>query len=94
VKEFGVGLPIAGVCMTVIPAFVSFLVAWKLMKLSAPLTLGSVTGQQCSTLGVTAVQAAAGNATPLMAYTIVYAFSNVVLPLLGPIVVAMAHAMT
>jgi hypothetical protein len=28
-----------------------------------------------------------------MAYTIVYAFSNVALPLLGPIVVAMAHAM-
>jgi len=39
------------------------------------------------------LQNAAGNATPLMAYTIVYAFSNVVLPLLGPIVVAMAHAM-
>lgn len=93
VKEFGVGLPIAGVAMTAIPAFVSFFVAWKLMKLPAPLVLGSVTGQQCSTPGVTAVQAAAGNATPLMAYTIVYAFSNVVLPLLGPIVVAMAHAL-
>ncbi|MFG3341191.1 aspartate-alanine antiporter [Glycomyces sp. NPDC048151] len=93
VEEFGVGLPIAGVAMTAIPAFVSLFVAWKLMKLPAPLVLGSVTGQQCSTPGVTAVQQAAGNATPLMAYTIVYAFSNVVLPLLGPIVVAMAHSM-
>ncbi|SDL16450.1 aspartate-alanine antiporter [Glycomyces sambucus] len=93
VKEFGIGLPIAGIAMTAIPAFVSLFVAWKVMKLPAPLTLGSVTGQQCSTPGVTAVQAAAGNATPLMAYTIVYAFSNVVLPLLGPIVVAMAHAL-
>ncbi|MFB9661137.1 aspartate-alanine antiporter [Glycomyces mayteni] len=92
VKEFGIGLPIAGVCMTAIPAFISLFVAWKVMKLPAPLTLGAVTGQQCSTPGVTAVQGAAGNATPLMAYTIVYAFSNVVLPLLGPIVVAMAHA--
>ncbi|MEU6859224.1 aspartate-alanine antiporter [Glycomyces sp. NPDC046736] len=93
VKEFGIGLPIAGVAMTAIPAFISLFVAWKLMKLPAPLVLGSVTGQQCSTPGVTAVQAAAGNATPLMAYTIVYAFSNVVLPLLGPIVVAMAHSL-
>jgi AspT/YidE/YbjL antiporter-like protein len=93
VKEFGIGLPIAGVAMTAIPAFVSLFVAWKVMKLPAPLVLGSVTGQQCSTPGVTAVQQAAGNATPLMAYTIVYAFSNVVLPLLGPIVVAMAHAL-
>ncbi|THV30872.1 aspartate-alanine antiporter [Glycomyces paridis] len=92
VEQFGVGLPIAGVAMTAIPAFISLFVAWKIMKLPAPLVLGSVTGQQCSTPGVTAVQAAAGNATPLMAYTIVYAFSNVVLPLLGPIVVAMAHA--
>ncbi|MGV0745366.1 aspartate-alanine antiporter [Mycolicibacterium sp. XJ870] len=93
VKEFGVGLPIAGVAMTAIPATVSLFVAWKVMRLPAPLTLGAITGQQCSTPGVTAVQQAAGNATPLMAYTIVYAFSNVALPLLGPVVVAMAHAM-
>jgi AspT/YidE/YbjL antiporter-like protein len=93
VKEFGIGLPIAGIAMTAIPACVSLLVAWKVMRLPAPLTLGAITGQQCSTPGVTAVQQAAGNATPLMAYTIVYAFSNVALPLLGPIVVAMAHAM-
>ncbi len=36
---------------------------------------------------------AAGNATPFMACTIVNAFSNVVLPLLGPLV-AMAHALS
>ncbi|HZE38041.1 MAG TPA: aspartate-alanine antiporter [Stackebrandtia sp.] len=93
VKEFGAGLPIAGVLMTLIPASISLFVAWKIMKLPAPLALGSVTGQQCSTPGITAVQQAAGNATPLMAYTIVYAMSNVVLPLLGPIVVAMAGAL-
>lgn len=93
VKEFGIGLPIAGIAMTAIPACISLLVAWKVMHLPAPLALGAITGQQCSTPGVTAVQQAAGNATPLMAYTIVYAFSNVALPLLGPIVVAMAHAM-
>lgn len=93
VKQFGIGLPIAGIAMTAIPAFLSLLVAWKVMRLPAPLALGAITGQQCSTPGVTAVQQAAGNATPLMAYTIVYAFSNVALPLLGPVVVAMAHAM-
>jgi putative transport protein len=94
VRKFGVGLPVAGVLMTAIPATISLLVAWKLMKLSAPLALGAITGQQCSTPGITAVQQVAGNATPLMSYTIVYALSNVVLPLLGPIVVAMATAMT
>lgn len=93
VKQFGAALPIAGVLMTLVPACISLFVAWKIMKLPAPLALGSVTGQQCSTPGITAVQQAAGNATPLMAYTIVYAMSNVVLPLLGPIVVAMAGAL-
>ncbi|HEY1176997.1 MAG TPA: aspartate-alanine antiporter [Phytomonospora sp.] len=93
VEQFGFGLPIAGILMTLLPASVSLFVAWKLMKLPAPLALGAVTGQQCSTPGITAVQQAAGNATPLMAYTIVYALSNVALPLMGPVVVAMARAL-
>lgn len=93
VKKFGIGLPVTGVLMTLIPASISVFVAWKVMKLPAPLTLGAVTGQQCSTPGVTAVQQAAGNATPLMTYTVVYALSNIALPLMGPVVVAMAHAL-
>ncbi|MFD3507305.1 aspartate-alanine antiporter [Nocardia sp. NPDC058666] len=94
VAKFGFGLPIAGVLMTAIPACISLLVAWKIMKLPAPLALGAITGQQCSTPGITAVQQVAGNATPLMSYTIVYALSNVALPLMGPITVAMTEALS
>lgn len=90
IKKYGISLPIAGILVTLIPATISLFVAWKLMKLPAPLTLGAVAGQQCSTPAVTAVQQAAGNSTPMMSYTIVYALSNVVLPLMGPIVVAMS----
>ncbi len=79
--------------MPLVPASISLFVAWKWMKLPAPLALGSIAGQQCSTPVITAVQQAAGNTTPLMAYTIVYALSNVALPLLGPIVVAMTNAL-
>ena len=93
IKKYGVSLAVAGLLVTLIPACVSMFVAWKLMKLPAPLALGSVAGQQCSTPAITAIQQAAGNTTPLMAYTIVYALSNVVLPLLGPVVVAMADAL-
>ncbi|MFC1420513.1 aspartate-alanine antiporter [Streptacidiphilus cavernicola] len=93
IKQYGVSLAVAGLLMTLIPASISMFVAWKLMKLPAPLALGSVAGQQCSTPAITAVQTAAGNTTPLMAYTIVYALSNVVLPLLGPLVVAMTGAL-
>lgn len=94
VRKFGWGLPIAGVLMTAVPACISLVVAWKFMKLPAPLALGAITGQQCSTPGITAVQQVAGNATPLMSYTIVYALSNVALPLLGPIAVAMTEAIS
>ncbi|MCP2324631.1 aspartate-alanine antiporter [Hamadaea flava] len=93
IKKFGFALPISGILVTLIPASISLFVGWKLMKLPAPLTLGAVAGQQCSTPAATAVQQAAGNATPLMSYTIVYALSNVVLPLLGPIVVALSGAL-
>ncbi|NUR84677.1 MAG: aspartate-alanine antiporter [Nonomuraea sp.] len=94
IAKYGFSLPIAGILITLIPACISLVVAFKLMKLPAPLALGAVAGQQCSTPAITAVHQQAGNTTPLMSYTIVYALSNVVLPLLGPIVVAMAHAMT
>ncbi|MEV0587049.1 aspartate-alanine antiporter [Nonomuraea sp. NPDC050310] len=92
IQKFGFALPVTGVLITLIPATISLLVAFKVMKLPAPLALGAVAGQQCSTPAITAVQSQAGNTTPLMSYTIVYALSNVVLPLLGPIVVAMANA--
>lgn len=92
-KQYGAALPVAGVLVTLVPASISLFVAWKLMHLPAPLALGSIAGQQCSTPAITAIQQVAGNTTPLMAYTIVYALSNVVLPLLGPIVVAMSGAL-
>ncbi|MFI6478878.1 aspartate-alanine antiporter [Nonomuraea sp. NPDC050663] len=94
IQKFGFALPITGILITLIPACISLFVAFKVMKLPAPLALGSVAGQQCSTPAITAVQQQAGNTTPLMSYTIVYALSNVVLPLLGPIVVAMANALS
>ncbi|WP_018350699.1 aspartate-alanine antiporter [Longispora albida] len=90
VQQYGISLPIAGLCMTLIPASISFFIAWKLMKMEAPLLLGCVAGQQCSTPAITAVQGVAGNSTPLLSYTIVYALSNVILPLLGPIIVALS----
>jgi putative transport protein len=94
VEKYGASLPIAGLLMTLIPAMISLVVAFKFMKLPAPLGLGSVAGQQCSTPAITAIQGVAGNSTPLISYTIVYALSNIALPLMGPVVVAMCRAIT
>jgi putative transport protein len=90
IKKFGIALPLVGVAIAVVPATISLFVGHRLLKLEAPVLLGAIAGQQCSTPALSAVQNAAGNATPLLGYTITYAISNVVLPLMGPLIVALA----
>lgn len=90
VHKYGVSLPLMGVAIAVLPAFCSLIVGHYLLKFEAPVLLGAIAGQQCSTPALSAIQSAAGNTTPLLGYTITYAISNVILPLLGPIVVALA----
>lgn len=92
VRQYGPILPLAGVSIALTPAIISFLVGHFLLKLELPVLLGGIAGQQCSTPALSAVQAAAGNTTPLMGYTITYAISNVLLPLLGPIIVGIGFA--
>ncbi|KAB0324394.1 aspartate-alanine antiporter [Janthinobacterium sp. PLB04] len=90
IRQYGLSLPLMGVLIAVIPASLSLLVGHFFLKLEAPVLLGAIAGQQCSTPALSAVQNAAGNSTPLLGYTITYAISNVVLPLLGPLIVALA----
>lgn len=93
IKQYGAALPVAGVLCTLVPAVTSFLIGWRLLRLEPPILLGCVAGQQCSTPAITAIQQAAGNSTPLIGYTVVYALSNVLLPLLGPVIVGLAGAL-
>ncbi|HYP81844.1 aspartate-alanine antiporter [Variovorax sp.] len=90
VHKYGVSLPLMGVAIAVVPAFCSLMVGHFLLKFEAPVLLGAIAGQQCSTPALSAIQNAAGNTTPLLGYTITYAISNVILPLMGPVVVALA----
>ncbi|MBB4913927.1 aspartate-alanine antiporter [Streptosporangium saharense] len=93
ITKYGLALPLVGILVTLVPATISLVVGFKVLKLEPPLALGAVAGQQCSTPAITAIQQVAGNPTPLMSYTIVYALSNVALPLLGPIAVGMARSL-
>jgi len=88
--KYGVSLPLMGVAIAVIPATVSLFVGRYLLKFEAPVLLGAIAGQQCSTPALSAIQGVAGNTTPLLGYTITYAISNVVLPLMGPLIVALS----
>jgi AspT/YidE/YbjL antiporter-like protein len=93
IEQYGFTLPVLGVAIAVIPASLSLLVGHFWLKLSPPVLLGAIAGQQCSTPALSAIQNACGNSTPLLGYTITYAISNVVLPLMGPLIVGLASSL-
>ncbi len=90
IKNYGVALPLMGILIALLPAVLSLLFGRFVLKLESPVLLGAIAGQQCSTPALSAVVNVAGNSTPLLGYTITYAISNIVLPLLGPLIVFMA----
>lgn len=93
IQKFGVALPLLGIAIAIVPATVSLIVGRRLLKIETPVLLGAIAGQQCSTPALSAVQNVAGNTTPLLGYTITYAISNVILPLMGPLIVGIVGAM-
>ena len=90
IREYGLILPVLGMLVSFLPAFVSLMIGWKLMKIEAPILLGVIAGQHCSTPTISALVNQARNSTPVIGYTVTYAISNVLLPLLGPVVVGLA----
>jgi AspT/YidE/YbjL antiporter-like protein len=90
IREFGIALPIAGIAITLGPAIASLLIGRLLLKLEVPMLLGAIAGQQCSTPAISALVGVTGNSTPVIGYTITYALSNVLLPLMGPLIVGLA----
>lgn len=92
-ERYGWRLPVMGLLMVLVPASISLFVGKRFLNLDAPTHIGAIAGQQCSTPAITQVMATAGNSTPLTGYTITYAISNVLLPLVGPIIVGIAGSL-
>jgi putative transport protein len=90
VREYGVALPFVGILMVLIPGLLSLWIGRMFLKLDAPMLLGAIAGQQCSTPAISALVGVTGNSTPVIGYTITYALSNILLPLMGPVVVGLA----
>jgi AspT/YidE/YbjL antiporter-like protein len=91
IREHGVALPLIGIVVSLGPAAVSLWVGHTLLKIPGPLLVGAIAGQHVSTPAISAIMAASGSAVPLLGYTVTYAVANVLLPVLGPIIVALAH---
>ncbi|HZZ13309.1 MAG TPA: aspartate-alanine antiporter [Paraburkholderia sp.] len=90
VHEYGLALPVAGILMVLIPGLLSLWIGRMFLKLEPPMLLGAIAGQQCSTPAISALVGVTGNSTPVIGYTITYALSNILLPLMGPVVVGLA----
>ncbi|MBI0330897.1 aspartate-alanine antiporter [Burkholderia plantarii] len=89
VREFGLALPLVGIAMVLVPGLLSLWIGRRWLKLDPPMLLGAIAGQQCSTPAISTLVGVTGNATPVIGYTITYAISNVLLPLMGPVVVGL-----
>ncbi len=90
VREYGIALPLVGISMVLVPGLLSLWIGRVFLKLEAPMLLGAIAGQQCSTPAISALVGVTGNSTPVIGYTITYALSNILLPLMGPVVVGLA----
>ncbi|ALM84058.1 aspartate-alanine antiporter [Bordetella sp. N] len=91
IREHGVALPLIGLLVSLGPASLSLWVGHKLLKIPGPLLVGAIAGQHVSTPAISAIMASSGSAVPLLGYTVTYAVANVLLPVLGPIIVVLAH---
>lgn len=90
-KQYGLVLPLLSVLVSAVPGLVSLYIGRHLLKIEAPILLGAIAGQHCSTPSISALVSLAGNSTPVIGYTVTYAISNVLLPLMGPVVVGVAR---
>lgn len=88
-KQYGLVLPVLAILVSALPALFSLYIGHYLLKIEGPILLGAIAGQHCSTPSISALVSLAGNSTPVIGYTVTYAISNVLLPLMGPVVVGM-----
>ena len=88
-RQYGLVLPVLSVLVSAVPAAASLFIGHRILKIEAPILLGAIAGQHCSTPTISALVSLAGNSTPVIGYTVTYAISNVLLPLMGPVVVGM-----
>ncbi|MTI44492.1 aspartate-alanine antiporter [Roseibium hamelinense] len=89
-KEQGLNLFLFGVGVTLIPQVIVFFFSYYVLKIRNPIeALACVAGGRSANPGFAALLAKAGNATPVVTFTVTYAVANVLLTLWGPLIVGL-----
>ncbi len=86
-KQAGIAIFIAGVCLTTFPHLLTWLFGLYVLKLNPALLLGAMTGAGTCTAALNAVKEDAGSPVPVIGYTVPYAIGNVLLTVWGAIIV-------
>ena len=88
IQEYGITLFFLGVGVTIIPQIVVFYFSYYVLRIRNPIeALGCVVGGRSANPGFAALLAKAGNATPVVSFTVCYAVANVFLTIWGPLIV-------
>ena len=86
-KQAGIDIFIAGVCLTCIPHILTWLFGKYVLRLNAALLLGAMTGAGTCTAALNAIRDDAKSAVPVIGYTVPYAIGNVLLTVWGALIV-------
>jgi putative transport protein len=88
IEKYGLTLFFLGVGVTLIPQIVTFFFSYFVLRIKNPIeALACVAGGRSANPAFAALLVKAGNATPVVAFTVTYAVANVFLTLWGPVIV-------
>jgi putative transport protein len=90
IKETGIGLFVAGIGVTLIPAFIGLYLG-KLMKMDPVVLIGALCGARSANPAIGAVTDQAQSSAPAVGFTVPYAIANVLLTVWGPVIVGIIH---
>ena len=90
IQQYGVTLFFLGVGVTLVPQVIVFFISYYLLGIRNPIeAMACVAGGRSANPGFAALLEKAGNATPVVAFTVTYAVANVFLTLWGPVIVGL-----
>jgi putative transport protein len=88
IEKYGLTLFFLGVGVTLIPQIITFFFSYYVLRIQNPIeALACVAGGRSANPAFAALLQQAGNATPVVAFTVTYAVANVFLTLWGPVIV-------
>lgn len=88
IQQYGFTLFLLGAAVTIVPQITTFFFSYYVLRIQNPIeALACVAGGRSANPAFAALLSKAGNATPVVSFTVTYAVANVCLTLWGPVIV-------